>query len=202
MSTDRILQKIRQEAEGEADAVISAAREKAAASAKEILDRAKETADLTEKGAVTTAEEVSRRTMQAAGLEARKNSLMSRRTVIDEAFELAGKRLLSLPEDRYEALISALVVESAETGNESISVNTADLGRYKNGLLQKLNAALEKAGKRGGLTLSAVPADIGGGLLLVGDKFDVDLSFEALIRAEREISERAAAEILFGPEVG
>jgi hypothetical protein len=37
--------------------------------------------------------------------------------------------------------------------------------------------------------------------LLVGDKFDVDLSFEALIRAERETSERAAAEILFGPEV-
>jgi V/A-type H+-transporting ATPase subunit E len=150
LSTDRILQKIRQEADGEAAAVISAAREKADASAKKIFDRAKGTADLTEKGAVTTAEEVTRRTMQAAGLEARKNSLMSRRAVIDEAFELAWKRLLSLPEDRYEALISALVVESAETGNESISVNAADLGRYKNGLIQKLNAALEKAGKREG----------------------------------------------------
>lgn len=202
MSTEKILQKIRQEAEAEAAATIAAAKEKAEKSAEAILNAAKERGRAIEKAAMAEAEEIKRRKMLSAGLEMRKNTLRRKREVLDEAFALALKRLCGLSDERYEALITKLVIDSAETGTETLCVSQADRARFQNGLIDKLNSRLAESGKRGNLSLSPVPANIEGGVIIVGAKADVNASFEALIRFERENAEREVAAILFGSEVG
>lgn len=202
MSTEKILQKIRQEAEAEAADSIAAAKEKAEKSAEVILNAARERAAAIGKAAMAEAEEIKRRKMLSAGLEMRKNTLRRKREVLDEAFALALKRLCGLPDERYEALIAKLVIGSAETGTETLCVAQADRARFENGLTDKLNARLAESGKTGGLSLSPVPANIQGGAVISGDRADVNASFEALIRFARENAEREVAAILFGSEVG
>ncbi|MGI6150903.1 MAG: V-type ATP synthase subunit E [Christensenellales bacterium] len=202
MSTEKILLKIRQEAEAEAAAILAAAKEKAEQSAEAILEAARERADAIEKAAVAEAEEIQRRKMLMTGLEMRKNTLRRKREVLDEAFDLAQKRLGELPQDRYEALITKLVLGAAETGTETLLVAQGDRARFESGLLDKLNARLAEAGKQAGLTLSPTGANIQGGVIIEGKKADVNASFEALIGYVRESAEREVAAILFGSEVG
>ncbi len=202
MSTDKILQKIRQEAEAEAAAIIEAGKEKAGKAAGVILEAAREQANEAEKSASFETDEIERRGKLVANLDARKNTLRRKREVLDEAFVLALKRLESLPEDRYEALILAVVTEAAETGTETICVAKADMPKFQNGLMNKLNSRLITSGNKGELKLSPTPANIKGGVIIVGEKADVNASFEALVRYEREGCEKEVADILFGSEVG
>lgn len=202
MSTEKILLKIRQEAEAEAAEITAAAREKAKQSAEAIIKAARERADAIGKAAVAEAEEIKRRRMLVAGLEVRKNTLKRKREVLDEAFDLALRRLCELPDDRYEALLTRLILSAAETGAERIRVAQRDRARFENGLLDRLNARLAEAGKRAELTLCPESAKISGGAIVIGEKSDVNASFEALIGYARESAEREVAAILFGSEVG
>ena len=216
MSSNKIIEKIRQDAEAQAAAILAQAREKADASRALIRQEAEKTAAAIEQKAAAEAEEISRRRMLVANLEGRKNALAARRQVVEEAFELAQKELSALPEERWAALMEKLVLEAAETGTETICVPAADTEKYqsdffsrlkaatggKGSMLDALNAALVKAGRKGELKLGAEPAKISGGALLVGEKSDVNCSFEALLRQERELCEREVANLLFGSEVG
>ncbi len=133
----------------------------------------------------------------------RARSAQSRRAVIDEASEKALDELENLPESRWEALIRRIVLESAETGREVLSVPASDRARYESpfaggaSMLERLNAALEEKGLPGGLTLSDVPAKIRGGVLLSGEKYDVNGSFEMLLALVREDCEREVYHLLY-----
>lgn len=202
MSTEKILLKIRQEAEAEAAEIMAAAREKAEKSAEAILKAARERADAVEQAAVAEAEEIKRRKMLVAGLEVRKNTLRRKREVLDEAFDLAMKRLCELPPDRYEALLTKLILSAVETGTEKLLVSEKDRAMFDQGLLDRLNARLAESGRHAGLTLAKDSAGIKGGAIVLGEKSDVNASFEALLSLTREGAEREVAAILFGSEVG
>jgi V/A-type H+-transporting ATPase subunit E len=201
VSADRILDKIKQDAIQEA-ALIKAQGE---AKAEEIrASLARKTDEQIEAVMTKTrreAEEMERRAMLMAGLESRKNTLAARRAALDEVFERALGRLASLEGERFDALIQKIVLESAESGEERLRVPAKDLERYQNGLLIKLNRALEGAGKKGGLTLDETPAAFTGGVQLIGVQSDVNGSFEALLRALREQLESEVASLLFATEV-
>lgn len=215
MSSNKIIEKIRQDAETQAAATLAQAREKADASRDLIRQDAEKTVAAIEEKAKADVEEIHRRRQLVTGLEGRKNTLAARRRVLDEAFSRALDELCALPEERWAALIERLAVEAAATGTETICVPEADLEKYRSDFFSKLqaamgrkgsmldavNAALVRAGKQGALKLSEKPAGIRGGFLLVGEKADVNCSFEALVRQERELCEREAAALLFGPEV-
>lgn len=215
MSADRILQKIRQDAEAEAAAIRSAAQEKAEALTASILSEAQKKADAIAAKAAAEAEEIERRRLLIAGLEARKNKLSSKRAVLDQAYDLAYQELCGLSGERWARLITACVLSSCETGREVLRVPAGDISKYRSdfltrlgeatghggSMLDHLNSELRKAGKEGALTLDETPAPFEGGVLIVGEKSDVNCSFEALLRAQREENEREIAALLFGVEV-
>lgn len=215
MSSNKIIEKIRQDAEAQAAATLAQAREKAAASCDLIQSDAEKAAAAIAEKTRSDVEEIHRRRLLVAGLEGRKNALAARREVLDEAFSMALDELCALPEDRWAALIVRLAADAAETGTETICVPAADREKYrsdffsqlqtamgqKGSVLDAINAELVRAGKQGALKLSETPANIRGGFLLVGEKADVNCSFEALVRQERELCEKEAAALLFGAEV-
>lgn len=203
MGAEAIIEKIRKNAAEEAASLRKQGEERAAAAEKQIIDAASAEAEEILRNAKAAAADLERREQLMTGLETRKNTLASRREVIDEAFQKALSDLCALPEERWAALIRRIVLESAETGRETLLVPEADLSRYRKpfagdtSMLEQLNAALKEKGLAGGLTLSETPAKIRGGVLLSGEKYDVNGSFEMLLSLVREDCEREIYHILY-----
>jgi V/A-type H+-transporting ATPase subunit E len=201
VAANKIILKIREDASQEVAVMLAAAKKKAIASNAKIMNTAKAKVEEINAQAADDADEAARRQVLIAELEARKNSLDSKRKVIEEAFSGAEKELAKLPLDKWEKLITATVLAASESGNEKLCVSAADVEKYKGGMLEKLNAALMAEGKKGELTLASEPAKFTGGVMLIGKHSDFDGSFATLLRDVRMKSEREVATMLFGTEV-
>lgn len=201
MGVNKIILKIQEDASLERADIIAAVKQKAEISTTKIMDDARKKIVAIEEQAKADAEEAVRRQTLIAELEIRRKALDSKREVIIKAFESAETELANLPQEKWEKLISDIVLKCSETGEEKICVPKKDFDKYKNGMLEKLNKALVEQGKKGALTLCEEPAKFNGGILLIGENSDFDGSFEMILKEIKTKSERNVAEILFGSEV-
>ena len=129
----------------------------------------------------------------AARLESAKILLAEKRKVLDEIYAAALKELQSLNESDSLRLLQRLLDENAEEGDIIVLAKNF---AYASGV-EKLPAVKER-----GLTLASERADISGGLLLRGKKSDKDLSFTALLNADKEEYQAEIAAQLFGDGAG
>ena len=202
MATNKIVFKIQEEAAAEVAAILAEAKNKADASAKKIIDEAHAKAQEIQEESLLDAKEAAHRQELIAELEARKNSLDSKRQILEEAYNLAAKELAQLTDEKWKKLIVAIVNNASVTGQEQLCVPAKDLDKYKNGLLLEINAALAAKGKKGELSLAEEAAPFADGVLLIGKNSDVDCSFATILQEMRRKTEREVAAILFGVEVG
>ena len=201
MATNKIVFKIEEEAAAEVAAILAAAKTKADASAEKIIEEAHIKAQEIREEALLAAKEAAHRQELIAELEARKNSLDSKRQILEEAYLLAAKELAQLEEEKWKKLIIAIVRNASVTGQEKLCVPAKDLSKYQNGFLLEINAALAAKGKRGELSLAEEAAPFADGVLLIGKNSDVDCSFATILQEMRRKTEREVAAILFGVEV-
>ena len=202
MTTNKIVFKIQEEAAAEVAAILAEAKNKANVSAKRIADEAHVKVQEIHAESLLAAKEAVRSQNLIAELEARKNSLDSKRQILEEAYQLAEKEMSQLTSEKWEKLIIAIINNASVTGQEKLCVPAADFKRYQNGFLQKINAALAANGKRGELSLAEGAAPFNDGVLLIGKNSDVDCSFRTILQEMRRRTEREVAAILFGTEVG
>ncbi len=208
MGAEAILDKIRQNGAEEAAALRKQGDERAKAAADQIRADGEKEAEFLLENARRTVAEMEKREALMAGLEVRKNTLAARRSVMEEAFQLAHEQLSALPDDKWEALISRLVLKAAESGTEVLEIPAKDREKYEaipegalpilgeKSFLKRLNAALKESGREGKLTLSDA-ADIPDGFRLVGPVFDVNASFDTLLSLVREEAEQEIYHILY-----
>ena len=201
MATNKIVFKIEEEAAAEVAVILAEAKKKADASAKKIIDEAHAKAQEIQEESLLDAKEAAHRQELIAELEARKNSLDSKRQILEEAYNLAAKELAQLTDEKWKKLIIAIINNASVTGQEQLCVPAKDLDKYKNGLLLEINAALAAKGKKGELTLAEERAPFTDGILLIGKNSDVDCSFATILQEMRRKTEREVAAILFGVEV-
>ena len=201
MATNKIVFKIQEEAAAEVAAILAAAKTKADASAEKIIEEAHIKAQEIREESLLAAQEAAHRQELIAELEARKNSLDSKRQILEEAYLLAAKELAQLEEEKWKKLIIAIVRNASVTGQEKLCVPAKDLSKYQNGFLLEINAALAAKGKRGELSLAEEAAPFADGVLLIGKNSDVDCSFATILQEMRRKTEREVAAILFGVEV-
>ena len=201
MSADKIIEKILEKANEDVALIEQETAEKVQSSVAAIERRTELTLNALNNKEKADVEEVHRRSQLMTRLDSRKNILAVKRKVIDEVFDKARTALDTLDESRYEALVTKIVVNGSETGTEKLQVPEKDMKRYRDGLLNKLNAALKEAGKIGELTLDETPASFNSGVMLIGEMSDVNGSFDVLIDDAREKYEREVAEMLFEVEV-
>ncbi len=201
MATNKIVFKIEEEAAAEVAAILAAAKTKADASAEKIIEEAHIKAQEIREESLLAAKEAAHRQELIAELEARKNSLDSKRQILEEAYLLAAKELAQLEEEKWKKLIIAIVRNASVTGQEKLCVPAKDLAKYQNGFLLEINAALAAKGKRGELSLAEEAASFADGVLLIGKNSDVDCSFATILQEMRRKTEREVAAILFGVEV-
>lgn len=194
---EKIKQKIMQDAEAKTNEIL----EKARLQAKEIVEKAKQKAEarakeISQKSAYDVSEK-KRIINSIVELEMRKDILAAKQQLINEVFEKVLERLNNLDNDRYEQIIFEMLMASIDSGDEEIVMSEARKEKLSADFVNKLNKALERAGKKGNIKLSDETRDISGGFVLKSQGVEVNNSFEAVIRLYRDEIEPKVAEIFF-----
>ncbi|MCI8538641.1 MAG: hypothetical protein HFF18_08310 [Oscillospiraceae bacterium] len=191
---EKITGRINDDAQREIDAIAAQAKSEAdAITARYEAQAEKEAAEILARGKANADERVER-LASVAELEAKKMTLAAKQEVLDRAFDKALQDLTQLSEEKYVALLAALAVKAASTGNEKIILSPADRSRYGVKVAEMANSAL---GKQGKLTLSEETRDIKGGLLLSDGDVEVNCAFETLVRLTRNQIAGDVAKVLF-----
>lgn len=135
------------------------------------------------------AENVVTRRKTVAELDCRKVALSAKQAVISEVFERALQSAESFPEVKYLEIVEKLCNENAEEGDTLILAASAPL---KEADIAKLPVFKEKKLKFGGTS-----DKFRGGIMLVNDVCDKDLSFKALLDNKKDELEAEIAAALF-----
>ena len=190
---DTILRRLDTDAKAEADAVLKKARQEAAdITARYQAQAAQEAARLAARNE-KAAEEREERLVSAAQMEGRKTILAAKQTVMEQVYDKALEKLLSLPRTQYIEVLAALLAQAspAEGRGEAI-FSAADRETAGQAAVDAANA------KTGGhLMISAETAPIRGGFLLRQGSVEVNCAFETLVRLQKTETAGLVARKLF-----
>lgn len=186
MSLDALKGRILSDAEKQAEALRSLAEEKAAAIEAAAQEEVKKNRLEEERELAVRIEAMREGKRATVRLETKKFELAERRRVIDTIYSRALDALFALPENESMELLSLLLSQYAEGGDE---VALSEDYPYP--------AAAEKRIAKAGFKVSPVRAKIKGGFYLYGKKCDRDVSYAALVREDREENQAELAAKLF-----
>jgi V/A-type H+-transporting ATPase subunit E len=193
MSLAQITEKIRSDAQREADEILAKARTKAAT----IMQRAGEETDSIKSGFIRRFEverpEIFRRREIVANLDVKRMMLKSSRDLIQDVYDLALENLRTMEKDEYIRLSEALLKSAMKSGDEEIEVS-ADEKYLDHGWLDAFN---KENGSN--LVFSEKKAGITGGFLLTKGKISTNCSWDMLIQMAREKRESDVVKRLFPP---
>ena len=170
----------------QANEIIEKANQKAASRAKEISQ--KSAYDVSEKKRIINS---------IVELEMRKDVLASKQQAIEEVFDKVLERMNNFEDNRYEKVIFDMLLASVESGEEEIIMSDDGKKKLSADFINKANKALESVGKKGKLRMSDEIRNISGGFILTGQGVEINNSFEAIIKLNRDEIEPKVAEIFF-----
>lgn len=201
------IEKITGQIDADVQKEIDVALDQARAQAQEIQDRyasqAQTQAEAIRRKGEQDAALRQERLVDVAKLEARKTILAAKQELVGQAFDLALKKLLELPDQEYIALLAKLAVSASRTGREQVILSQKDRSRYGKQAVTMANDMLaKKAGPRaaqtdGMLTLAEESRPMAGGLILRDGKVETNCSFEVLIHLQRDALSAEVARALF-----
>ena len=183
---EREIAAMQQETEEEVNTLLAQAQTEAEQESMELLIRGRR-----------AAEERRERLSSSADMECRKLELAAKQELLQQSFDAALEELCALPQERYVTLLSALAVEASSSGRERMILSARDADRLGEEIVKAANAALQRAGRRGELTLSQETRPIPGGFILAEGDVELNCAFDTLVRLQREKLEKEVAAILF-----
>ncbi|NLM51718.1 MAG: hypothetical protein GX197_02690 [Firmicutes bacterium] len=194
---EKLKEKILAEASRQAEAVLAEAREKAAA----ILEQSKKEAAAEEEAILAQArrqaEERKHRAQTIAELDARKEILAAKEKCIEETLAQVIERLRGLEPLQYEDLMYKMLLAAVQTGEEEIIIDEEDRSKFTKEFLRRVNTAIQRQGKKGKLKIVAESRNLQGGFILRDKDLEINNSFPALLRMQRDELEPEIAAILF-----
>ena len=195
MSTQKVVDTIVSQAKAEAERI------RAEAQVRSDADQAGHEAQLcryreqTHQLAQAAAEDRKSRTLAAARMDIRKEALTAKVKWLDDVFALAKRRILSLPEEAYQELMTTLMVRAIRTGDERIRIGHGET-RINDRLIKQVNRRLGP-GFKGNVQLDSQRTDIEGGFLLIRGKIQVNAGIDVLIEQARQQLEMELSQELF-----
>jgi V/A-type H+/Na+-transporting ATPase subunit E len=194
---DRIKEQILQDSQAKANSILDDAKKQALELIEKANVNARQKSEEIQKKASSDASEKLRISRSMLELEMRKDILSTKQQLIEEVFQKALDSLSKMENNEYEAILYKLIVDAVETGEEEILLSKHDKNRLPGDFSNKLNQVLVQAGKKGNLKLSDEARDIMGGFVLKTKGVEINYSFEALLRMDRDEIEPEVAAILF-----
>lgn len=194
MSVESIVERIRSDGKTEAEAILAAGKRKAEETENGVKAEAERLRRETESDVEKRAAAVAAHFAATARLDVKKIMLAARKKAVENVYAEAKKRLIDLGEEETLTLFNRLLCLYAEEGD---AVIFADGFRYTEGVkLLPVFAEKKLKAVSDGAAFAGVKID--GGLYLAGKTADKDLSFDALLKADREENESRIAAELFG----
>ena len=188
MGGQAIVERIISDAQAEAEEIIAEEKKKAADTVAKAAERAERNRQGTEAEVKVKTDGILDGKAATARLDCAKIALAEKRGVIDEVYARALGGLVGAGKAETLYLAGRLLNAYAEDGDEIIF---ADNFRYAQEVA-KLDAVREKH-----LKISAKKADIDGGFILSGKNSDKNLSYGALLAADREVYQSEIAAEIF-----
>lgn len=115
---------------------------------------------------------------------------------IDSVLDAVLKKLESLPDNEYFALLKNLAARSICSGEGVIALSEKDLKRVPMDFEIDLNGIANK--RNGTIKLSDTPADISDGFVLTYGLISENCGFREILESEKEAVRDTAAKALFG----
>lgn len=190
MAKDAIIKKIISDAELKSQEIVSEATKNSEAKISAAKKKAEDILNKAKNDSVTLKHDILVRQKTVADLDKRKVLLNAKQEVIDEVFSEALKELVSLKKEEYLDIITRLIKQYSEDGDEIIK-GKGDK-HITNEYVENLSKELKKK-----LSLSKEEGNFNGGIMLSQKGCDKNLTFEALLRLSRDENEYKVAEILF-----
>ncbi len=188
MSKEEIVERIIFDAEEEASAIVKAAEEKAAQTIADAESKAEEGRKTTEAEVANKVKSILDGKAATARLDCAKIMLGAKREVIDGIYARALQALIELDKENALALAEKLLQLYAEEGD---CIAFAENYPYAE------EVAAFSVVKEKGLRVSSDRVDIDGGFILVGRQSDKNLSYGALLAADREENQAEIASQIF-----
>ena len=188
MSTQNVVERILSDAKAEAEKIVKDAERKAAQLVEDAALRAEKEMRQVEDEVRERAQYILEKRAAAARLDGAKVVLAQKRRVIDEVYAQAESRLINARKEDCLAMMNGLLEKYAQDGDE---ICLAENFKYEEEL--KLLPVL----KARNLTIAEQRLAISGGCRLRGRVCDKDLSFGALLAADREKNQAVLAAELF-----
>lgn len=191
MSLAQIIEKIKSDAQREADEILA----KAKAKAELVEQRAQEEIDSIKSGAARRFEverpEIYRRSEIVANLDVKRMMLQSSRDLIQDVYDLSLEKMRMANREDYIKLCEALLKCAISTKNEEIQISPEE---------KHLDQAwLDRFNKENGteLVFSEDKPDIAGGFILTRGKISTNCSWDMLIQMVKEKQESDVVKRLF-----
>ncbi len=192
--TDRIIS----EARADADAARAEAEAKAAQILADYEEQAKAVYDSRLESGKQEAAAAADRKVRAANLQSRKDVLSTKQDMIEQAYAMAKKAILRMPEDQYVDFLAEKAAKASVSGTEQIQLSEMDRANIGEKLIKAVNDKLAAQGKNAGITLADETAKIMGGLFLKDKDISVNCSVDSLLSIARESLDVKVAKVLFG----
>jgi V/A-type H+-transporting ATPase subunit E len=188
MGMQQIIERILSDANAEAEMIVAEAEKQAAKIVSDAESRSAKVREETETEVAQKRKGILEKRAADARLDGAKLLLGEKRKVLDTVYDEAHSQLLELNQEDTLAMIARLLDAYAEQGDE---IYFAERFPYADAV-KILPVIAEK-----GLKISNERVKIEGGIYLKGEKADKDLSYPALLAADRDENQAALARELF-----
>jgi len=196
MGAEEVIEKILADAKAEAGKIKEQAEEKEAAELSKLDEQLDEYKKQTDILAERQGKSKKLHLLAVARMDIAKELLGEKRRLLDEIFAQAGEQLRNLPDEEYRKLMTKLMLETGETGDEEVIIDDNET-RIDQEFIKRINRELGP-GYKGNLRLAGVRQNLGAGFILRRGKIKNNVSIDVLLAQARKELEIELAEELFG----
>jgi len=199
MGVEEVIEKILADAKAEAESIKKQAEEKEAAERAKLNEQLDEYRKQTEVLAQKRGQDRKLHLLAAARMDVAKEYLAEKRKILDEVFAQTQQQLRDLPDDQYRKLMTKLMLEAVETGDEEVVIDSQER-RIDQEFIKQVNRQLGP-GYKGNLRLSDERQNLGGGFILRRGKIKNNVSIDVLLaQARKELEIELARELFVNSE--
>ncbi len=195
MDAEQVVKKILADADTEAAKIKAEADEKVADEQRKFDEQLNEYKKQTDILAQKAAQEKKEHLLAAARMDIAKQFLAEKRKIIDDIFDKARAQLQNLPDNQYTALMTKLMLQAVETGDEEIIIDKNEK-RIDQKLIKHVNRELGP-GFKGNLRLANETQNLTAGFILKRGKIKNNVSLDVLLQRARKGLEIELARKLF-----
>jgi len=195
MGAEEVVEKILADAGAEAGRIKSEAEDKQAAEQAKLAERLGEYRKQTEILAQKAGKDKKLHLLAAARMDIAKQYLAEKRKLLDEIFARVRRRLQDLPDDEYRKLMTKLILDAVETGDEEVIVDNNET-RIDRQLINQVNERLSSDSK-GNLKLADEKQNLGVGFVLRHGRIKNNVSLDVILAQARKELEIELARELF-----